>query len=125
VDRITRKGRAAYAPKRCLNTLLNIERETFFGKPNNVLCYTLINGYINILCGAENNTRLQTTYTILDQYERKSINSHKLKSSSYCLRPILIKFMGPFSLIIFFNFLNEMQTSPFNIFEISKMRRVP
>jgi hypothetical protein len=67
----------------------------------------------------------QYSSTILDQYERKSINGHKLKSSSYCLGPILIKFMGPFSLIIFFKFLNEMQTSPFNIFEISKMRRLP
>ena len=33
----------------------------------------------------ENNTHPQTTNTILDQYDRKSINGHKLKSSSSCL----------------------------------------
>jgi hypothetical protein len=81
VDRITRIGRAAYAPKRCLNTLLNIERETFFGKPNNVLCYTLMNGYINILCGVGNNTRLGPQIKVFE------------------LLPTLTKsILGPFSL---------------------------
>ena len=63
VDRITRIGRAAYAPKRCLNTLMNIERETFFGKQ--IMCFvTLWSKDITILCGLENNTRQQTTHTI-------------------------------------------------------------